>query len=58
MAELGQHYVSVCSTEGRQNFVQPYMWLGIEDLDGKGIWRDMYTKDKIKFMQWDEVKLV
>ena len=55
MAQLGQQYVSVCSTERKQNFVQPYIWIGIQDLDGKGIWKDMYTNTEIKFMHWDEV---
>jgi hypothetical protein len=57
MAELGKLYESVCSTKGKQNFVQPYMWLGIEDLEGKGIWRDMYSKNKIEFAPWDMVMI-
>jgi hypothetical protein len=55
MAELGKQYESVCSTLGKQNFVQPYMWLGIEDPEGKGIWRDMVTKKQIEFAPWDRV---
>ena len=55
MAELSTQYEKVCSTEGRQNIVQPYMWLGIEDPEGKGQWRDMYNKNPIEFAPWDMV---
>ena len=55
MAELGKQYESVCSTKGKQNFVQPYMWIGVEDPEGKGVWRDMYDKNKIEFAPWDMV---
>ena len=55
MAELGKKYETVCSTEGRQNIVQPYMWLGIADPEGKGQWRNMYNNVSIEFAPWDMV---
>ena len=55
MAKLGKRYEAVCSTPGKQNFVQPYMWIGIEDPDGKGQWREMYSKTPIDFAPWDRV---
>jgi len=55
VAELGHLYVSVCTAAGKGNIVQPYVWLGIEDREGLGNWRDMNTKHLIKYKNWDAV---
>ena len=56
MADLGKTYESVCSEEGKENVVQPYMWLGIEDSGGSGRWRNAETGEAIAatFEHWDE----
>ena len=56
MADLGKTYEFVCSEEGKENVVQPYMWLGIEDIRGNGTWRNAETGDEIAatFAHWDD----
>ena len=56
MADLGKTYESVCSEEGKENVVQPYMWLGIEDSNGSGKWRNVETGEEIAatFEHWDD----
>ena len=54
MADLGRTYESVCSEEGKENVVQPYMWLGIEDRVGNGTWMNERTAEGIAWDFWDE----
>ena len=54
MADLGRTYESVCSEEGKENVVQPYMWLGIEDRVGNGTWMNERTGEEIGWDFWDE----
>ena len=54
MADLGRTYEAVCSEEGKENVVQPYMWLGIEDRTGNGSWRNARTGKEIAWDLWDE----
>lgn len=54
MATLGKHYEPVCSEDGKENLNQPYMWLGIHDPEGSGIWKDRYTNTQIAWDNWDE----
>ena len=54
MADLGRTYESVCSEEGKENVVQPYMWLGIEDRVGNGTWMNERTGEEIAWHLWDE----
>ncbi len=40
--------------DGKENLVQPYMWLGIEDREGSGVWRSRRTRRPIEYSHWDE----
>ena len=56
MADLGLTYEPVCMEEGKDNVVQPYMWLGIEDPSGSGDWTERGTGVPVArhFQNWDK----
>ncbi len=54
MAELGKSYEPVCFEDGKENLNQPYMWLGIGDEAGEGVWRDRDTGAAIEYSNWDD----
>jgi len=47
VANLAKKYRDVCMQEGKQNLAQPYIWLGIQDDEGKGTWRKMEDNSKV-----------
>lgn len=54
MATLGKTFEPVCSQEGKDNVNQPYMWLGIEDPQGSGIWRARINQEILGYTNWDK----
>ena len=54
MAFTGKQYEPVCSEDGKENLNQPYIWLGIEDPEGSGRWRNRYTHEQLSYAFWDE----
>ncbi len=54
MAELGKTYEFVCSEDGKENLNQPYMWLGVEDAEGDGIWKRSGDGRVIAYANWDD----
>ncbi len=65
MSELGKTYESVCSEDGKENLNQPYMWLGVSDLGGEGVWRRRIGSgedgeeggeegEEIRYENWDD----
>jgi hypothetical protein len=54
MSELGKTFESVCSEDGKENLNQPYMWLGIENEAGDGVWKNRLGGNRVKYQNWDD----
>ncbi|CAB4058009.1 unnamed protein product [Lepeophtheirus salmonis] len=59
MAGITLRYISICKEEGKNNIIQPYMWIGIHSYNnlttesGKQIWKKRITNEILNYDNWE-----